>query len=305
MPKIIPFLFLPFVVLTLSAQDLEPFELTDDWIVKIEQLLPQEQITEGEKKNILIFSLHTGFEHWTIPHTEAVMNLLAKKSNQYNTTLSYDIREFEVENLKKYDAVILNNNCSIGDKRDLFWDKLKEDPSLNDGQRLEMAKELETNLLSYVDNGGGLMVLHGGIVMQNKSEAYGKMLGGSFDYHPKQQKIQVKLTDPSHPLLISFTEGGFEHVDEPYFFKNAYFEYNFKPLLYMETDKLEGLKEAVEDNVKYIAWIKKYGAGRIFYSSPSHNAQSFESLELLQFFARGMRYAAGDLKCDDSPMSAN
>ena len=95
---------------------------------------------------------------------------------------------FEKDNLKKYDLLILNNNCSIGDYRNLFLDKLKEDTNLNNDQRIAEAKRLEGNLLSYVHEGGGLMVLHGAIVMQNKSTDYGEMLGGSFDYHPKQQK---------------------------------------------------------------------------------------------------------------------
>ena len=119
------------------------------------------------------------------------------------------------------------------------------------------------------------------------------------------KKIHIKLVDPDHPLVNGFSAEGFVHVDEPYFFNNAYFDYNFRPLLYMESDKLEGLKEAVKDKIKYVSWIKRYGKGRIFYSSPSHNAHSFESPELLSFFAKGMRYAAGDLDCEDAPMEIN
>jgi type 1 glutamine amidotransferase len=109
--------------------------------------------------------------------------------------------------------------------------------------------------------------------------------------------------DKNHPLLQAFNGEGFKHVDEPYMFNNAYFDYNFRPLLYMEADKLEGKKEEVKDNIKYISWIKKYGKGRVFYSSPSHNAQSFENPSLLQFFLDGLQYASGDLKCNDSPLS--
>lgn len=168
---------------------------------------------------------------------------------------------------------------------------------------MKKAKQLEDNLIRYVSKGHGLMVLHGSIVMQNKSENYGKMVGGSFDYHPVQQMIQVKLVDPNHPLVAAFDGQGFEHVDEPYLFNNAYFDYNFRPLLYMEADKLTGLKTKVEDNIKYISWIKKQGKGRVFYSSPSHNAQSMTNPKLLQFFLDGLQYVMGDLKCDDTPMS--
>lgn len=296
-------LFLLFISTGIS-QEMKSFELTKEWMDKIENIAPSEpRITVSKKKKVLIFSLHTGFEHWTIPHTQAVIKKIAEKSGSFSVFTSKDISVFEKKSLRNYDVIVLNNNCSIGDKRNLFWDALKGDSSLNDEQRAKKAKKLEDNLVDYIKKGHGLMVLHGAIVMQNKSPKFGEMVGGSFDYHPKQQMIQVKLVDKTHPLLQAFNGEGFKHVDEPYMFNNAYFDYNFRPLLYMEADKLEGKKEEVKDNIKYISWIKKYGKGRVFYSSPSHNAQSFENPSLLQFFLDGLQYTSGDLKCDDSPLS--
>jgi type 1 glutamine amidotransferase len=147
------------------------------------------------------------------------------------------------------------------------------------------------------------MLLHGAIVVQNNSRAFSEMTGGSFDYHPKQQRMHVKEVDRKHPLVKAFKGNGFTHVDEPYFFKNAYFEYNFRPLLYIEVDKLEDVRKAVDSNINYVSWIKRHGKGRVFYSSPSHNAQSLDNPELLQFYLDGMQYVVGDLKCDDSPIS--
>ncbi|NHF61233.1 ThuA domain-containing protein [Flavobacteriaceae bacterium TP-CH-4] len=288
---------------TSYSQDLEPFELADSWISKISAMVPTgTEISDREKKKVLIFSLHTGYEHWTLPHTEAVMKILAEKSGDFKVTTSKDIVAFKKENLARYDALILNNNCSIHDRRNLFWDVLKNDGSLTDEQAWDRAAQLEANLLDYVRTGGGLVLLHGAIVMQNTSEAFGKMVGGSFDYHPKQQKIEVKLVDSEHRLVEAFDGEGFEHVDEPYFFDNAYFDYNFRPLLYMEANQLEGKKESVTDTVKYISWIKKYGKGRIFYSSPSHNAQSYENPKLLRYLSDGLQYVVGTIDCDDSPI---
>jgi len=174
--------------------------------------------------------------------------------------------------------------------------------SLSEPQIRAEAAKYEKNLINYVAKGGGLMILHGGIVVQNNSQEFSNMTGGSFDYHPKQQEIQVKEVDLNHPLVKAFKGKGLTHIDEPYFFKNAYFDYNFRPLLYMEVSKLEGLKAEVPEKVIYVSWIKKHGKGRVFYSSPSHNAQSLDHPELLQFFLDGMQYVVGDLKCDDSPM---
>ena len=70
----------------------------------------------------------------------------------------------------------------------------------------------------------------------------------------------------------------------------------------MDTDKLEGKKKPIEDNIRYVSWIKKHGKGRVFYVSPSHNAQSFEDERLLKFYLDGAQYVLGDLDCDDSPI---
>ena len=287
----------------LVAQDLKPFDVSENWLSKIYDLAPTEPTVKiEEKKSILVFSLHTGFKHWTIPHTEAVIKVLGKKSGAFHVVASNDISIFKKEELRKYDAIILNNNCSIDPRRNLFLDVLDFNSTLTDREKIDLAENLENNLLTYVKNGGGLVVLHGGITMLNKSMDFSNLVGGSFDYHPKQQKIKVHLSEKDHPLVGAFNGTGFEHIDEPYIFNNAYEDMDFRPLLFMKTEEIEGLPRDIEDNIKYISWIKRYGEGRVFYCSPSHNPQSYNNPELLQFILDGIQYAVGDFKCDDSPL---
>ncbi|MGB5554486.1 MAG: ThuA domain-containing protein [Flavobacteriaceae bacterium] len=287
----------------ISAQSLPEIEITDAWLAKMESMAPSTPtIKNVEKKKILVFSKATGFDHWTIPHNNEMLKILGKKSGVFEINIGYDIKNFEKENLVKYDAVVFNNCNPSGPDRDLFSDLLKQNTSLSDDEIKERAPQYETNMMDYVSKGGGLMILHGAITVQNNSMAFSKMTGGSFDYHPKQQEIHVEEVDKNHPLVKAFQGKGLTHVDEPYFFKNAYFDYDFRPLLYMEVDKLEGLKQEVAEKIIYVSWIKRHGKGRVFYSSPSHNAQSMDQPELLQFFLDGLQYVVGDLKCDDSPM---
>lgn len=302
MKKIFPALVL-FITNMLIAQNVEPFEITDEWLLKIEQLAPEEPTVKNiSKKKVLVFSKATGFDHWTIPHNAEMLKILAKKSKAFEIHVGYDIENFEKENLQMFDAVIFNNCNPAGPKRDLFSDLLNQNTTLSDEEISERADDYEKNMMEYVADGGGLMILHGAITVQNNSTEFSKMTGGSFDYHPKMQEMHVKEVDVNHPLVKAFNGEGLTHVDEPYFFKNAYFDYNFRPLLYIELDKLEGMKKEVPEKVTYVSWIKRHGKGRVFYSSPSHNPQSFENPELLQFFLDGMQYVVGDLKCDDSPM---
>jgi uncharacterized protein len=286
-----------------QAQSLEKFDVTDAWKAKIRNLAPASATYPSKKKHkVLLFSLFTGFNHWVVPHTTAMVEILGDKSGAFEVVTSNDITMFEKNNLKQFDAVVLNNNCSINPRRDLFYDKLIENKSLTEEQATAKSVELQQNLLNFIKKGGGLVTLHGAVTIFNNSEEFSDMLGGSFDYHPAQQPLNVKLADPDHKLLQAFNGEGFTHVDEPYMFKNAYSKQNFHPLLYLATSEVKGLKGENPEDKKYIAWIKRYGKGRVFYASPSHNAQSFENPKLLRFFLDGMQYAVGDVKCDEAPI---
>lgn len=304
--RILFFFLLLISCFSLKPQSLPAIEITQKWLDGIENMVEgRKRLAPNMKKDILIFSLHTGYNHWTIPHTEAVIKRIAEKTGDFNVNVSYDVKVFEKKNISKYDVIVLNNNCSDREKRDIFWDVLKKNKLMDEKTILSEANKLEKNLLNHISVGNGLVVLHGGIVMQNNSSEFSEMLGGSFDFHPLQQDIEVKLFDPGHPLLKSFGGQGFTHYDEPYFFKNAYFDYNFRPLLYMNLDKIKMTRERPKDKIKYISWIKKYGKGRVFYSSPSHNAQSMDNPGLVNFLLNGLYYAAGELDCDDSPILTN
>ena len=288
-------LFIARGATTLEAQSLKPVKITPEWNAKIAKLMPaRPRVKPAATRRVLLFSLTTGFKHWTIPHIDRVIELLAEKTGAFEVTRSTDVAVFEREALKRFDAVILNNNCSKGPGRNLFIDVLGDDRS--------RAARLEKNIRDFVAGGKGLTAIHGAIVCFNNSPEFSDMLGASFDFHPAQQKVTLDLVEPDHPLLKAFGGKPFVHIDEPYVFKNAYAKKNFRPLLAMDTSQLDcgNRQEQVASDVRYCAWIRKHGRGRVFYCSPSHNAQSLEDPRLLQFLLDGIQYALGDLICDDS-----
>jgi len=155
-----------------------------------------------------------------------------------------------------------------------------------------------------VGKGGGLLLLHGGITTLNNSSKFSDLVGASFDYHPPQQQVQVKLENPNHPLVAAFAKEGFSHVDEPYFYKNAYSKLNFTPLLYFDNAQIQSQRanQELKSGKTYVAWIRPEGKGKVMYIAPSHNAQSFENPALLQFFLDGLQYVVGDVNCDETPI---
>jgi type 1 glutamine amidotransferase len=312
---VIPFLLFGSLQCELFAEKLPSFELSEEWEEKVRSIAPDkaQAKTESDRK-VLIFSLNTGFKHWCIPHTKAVVEILGEKTGAYASVESTDIKEFLPENIGKYHAVVLNNNCPDGKDRDMFRDVLinkmkaygKEYASMPIADRKAMADKLFRSLISYVENGGGLVLLHGGITNFALSDEFSAVVGGSFDFHPPQQEFALYPASVNHPMLEPFGNKPLVYNDEPYIMNRAYAKLDFHPLLEMKPEELEPNKKikSLDDIPRYMAWIRPHKKGRVFFCSPSHNAQSFEKPELLGFILNGMQYATGDLKCEDAAPAA-
>ena len=273
-------------------------DITPEWIAEIKGRAPEKaRVQPKAKRKVLLFSLMTGYKHWDTPHIVQVLKVMADKTGAFEVVESNDVNMFAPDSIKAFDAVILNNTCSKDPGRNMFIDVVGKDKA---GE----AAALEESLITFVTNGGGLVAIHGAIVFLNNSKEFGELLGGCFVFHPAQQPLTINLVDPDHPLVKAFDGKPFVHMDEPYMFKGAYKQKNFRPLLVMDTDKLNSGKrqKQVQADVRYVSWIKKHGKGRVFYVSPSHNAQSFSNPKLLQFMLDGIQYALGDLPCDDTPL---
>ncbi len=277
---------------------------TAEWIATVGQNAPAKPTAPAEKRRLLVFSLFTGFNHLVIPHVDRVLEVLGRKSGGFDVDITTDMERLTADQLGTYDVLVLNNNCSVGPRRNLFLDELERNPAyggLTADQRQAKADALEQSMLDFVAAGKGLVVIHGAPTLLNNSPRFTGMVGGAFDYHPPSQEVTVRPVEEDHPLVAAFRgKGPFVHRDEPYCFHGAYNQLDFRPLLAMDVDGLQDPAGRVGSIARYVAWIKPYGKGRVFYCSPSHYPASYESATLLQFMLDGIQYAAGDLKCEDT-----
>lgn len=278
---------------------------TPEWSAVVENAAPAKPAVQAERRKLLVFSLRTGFDHKVMPHVDRVFEILGKKSGAFETTVTTDIEDLAADRLAAYDLVVLNNNCSISPRRNLFLDELESNPKykgLTADQRQARSDALEQSLLAFVAGGKGLVAIHGAPTMLNNSARFTEMIGAAFDYHPANQEVTVRTVDENHPLVAAFRgKGPLVHRDEPYCFSGPYEKLDFRPLLSMDVKGLNDPSGRAGKIVRYVAWIKPYGKGRVFYCSPSHFPESYESATVLKFLLDGIQYAAGDLKCDDSP----
>ena len=52
-----------------------------------------------------------------------------------------------------------------------------------------------------------------------------------------------------------------------------------------------------------LVWLKKYGEGRVFYSTFGHNEEVFANPLILQTWLNGIQFAIGDLEVDTQSLA--
>jgi type 1 glutamine amidotransferase len=238
-------------------------------------------------RRVLIFYRTDGFVHDSIPSANLALQELGARSGAYRADLSEDLGAFTFARLAAYDAVILNNSTHL-------------DPT--PAQR--------TALRAFVMHGKGLVGIHGASDSFYTWPDGQVLLGGIFNGHPwsKDDTVAVKIDDPHSPLTAAFEARGFWIKDEIYQIDGPYGRNRVHVLLSLDMAHPENARPPAElirhDNDFPIAWIRREGQGRVFYTSLGHNPEVLRTPPLLQHYLDGIQYAIGDLPADATP-SAN
>ena len=136
-------------------------------------------------------------------------------------------------------------------------------------------------LLQAVSEGVGIAGLHGGMgdAFRNNTE-YQFMVGGQWVAHPGGGGVtyEVSIVDQKHAITRGLK--AFSVTSEQY---------------YMHVDPGNHVLAVTcfGDTVMPVAWIRKSGKGRVFYSSLGHSAEVAAQPEVLEMMTRGMLWAAG------------
>lgn len=277
-------------------------ELAEADVQKILAALPDKPpVAPKQPRKLLVFCRADNFPHAVIPYWNKLLVELGKKTGAYTAVVSQNYADLRTENLKNYDAIFMNNTT-----------------------RLQASAEAKAALQEFVKGGKGLAGNHGaGDNWHDYPEGL-EMMGGEFVTHPFG-RVKIKVDDPQSPLTAVFGGKAFWFSDEIYAFKGAYSREKLRVLLsidYASTPDIakteERLKQkaaaptatpndkawsaAARDDHDYgIAWIRKWGNGRVFYCVLGHRNETTFDPTIVRFFLAGIQYALGDLPADDTP----
>jgi type 1 glutamine amidotransferase/sugar phosphate isomerase/epimerase len=262
---------------------------------KIENAIPDAAPAKPrQSRRLLIFNRNVNYGgHASIPHASLAFQKTGKKTGAFEAVISSDPQIFQQDQLRQFDAVLLNN--TVGN--------LFEDP------------QLRKNLVEFVYGGGGLMGLHGTSVAFTRWPGahedwpeFGRMLGARGAAHrDSDERVIVRVEQPAHPVTRVFEAPRFEYRDEFFRFHDPYSRHRVRVLLSIDTEKTDlrqGQQRGAtfrEDNDYALAWVRHYGRGRVFYSTIAHNPYVFWDAKMLKFYLAATQFALGDLPAPTVP----
>jgi len=249
-------------------------------------------------RKVLMVARAFGYSHNdALAYGRRAFEIAAEKTGAFSLDFTEDVSALgDAAKLAEYDAVAINNSTMISVKR---------------------FPSIEKALVDYVKGGKGLCLIHAAVDSFYDSTAVADMNGGLFWGHPWMAggKWLFKNEEPTHPLTAMFNGAAtFRTSDEIYMHASpAYSREKDRVLISMDLSdgataaaadrwaKTRGADKLRADKDFAVSWTRRYGEGRVFYTSFGHDKRAFIDKPRLLHILAGLQYCLGDLECPDEP----
>jgi len=241
----------------------------------------------AQKKRLLAIAQSKGFQHDAISYALGTIWKIGQESGVYDTFLRTDTELItkkklprNAKNLDYFDAV-------------LFY---------TTGE-LDMDAEQKADLLSFIrDDGKGFIGVHSAPDTFYQWPEYGELIGGYFDGHPWNVfEAPIIVEDRDHPATRHLPRT-LTVRDEIYPVRNFSRE-RVRVLMRLDETKLDysvkGIKR--EDRDFAVTWVRRYGKGRVFYSSFGHVEATWDRPDIQKMWLEGIKWAMGLTEGDATP----
>jgi type 1 glutamine amidotransferase len=245
---------------------------------------------------------HKGY---CIPYGEEAMKALGEESGAFTPVVSDDIAMLTPENIKQFDAIILNNASGAWitpTAADMEKPALKK----HGANPEEVEQVLRQSFLDFLDNGGGAVCLHFAIAANRHWPEFKELFGATFTGHPWTEEVGVTVEEPEHPLVAAFDGKDFLITDEIYQYGPPYDRAKLRVLMSIDPARTNMGPRWIDRKQTDFAltWVKSYGQGRIFNTSFGHMASLYSTPQVLQFYLDAIQFAAGDLEAPTAPRAS-
>jgi type 1 glutamine amidotransferase len=269
-----------------------PDRLTPEARKQIDAELPSTAVTPPKKpRKLLVLDLNIAYNgHQSIPAENYALEQMGKRTGAYEAVFSNDLDNLKYDNIRKFDAVYLNNTVGM----------IFVDPEVRDG------------LLRFVREGGGLGGNHGTSHVSMDWPEFHDMIGVVRGIHRENtEKAWIKIDYPNSSLTAPFAGKEFLYMDEFFRFPTApYSREKLHVLLSIDVEKTDMNQGRAcqwpcvrPDHDYAVSWIRNYGKGRVFFAILGHQPTLFTNPSLADYFFHGVQFILGDLDADATPSS--
>lgn len=142
----------------------------------------------------------------------------------------------------------------------------------------EISEEQKRGIMSFVAGGKGIAGFHSAADSFRGDPDWDALFGGHFIGHPPYRTFQVSILKTDHPITNGVEE--FMTTDEQYL---------------MDYDSRVEVLCAALHRGEWMpaAWVKKWGKGRVFYTTLGHDAKACTNEHFQSLLLRGCLWAAG------------
>lgn len=267
--------------------------VTPDRRAAIDAALPEKAIVKPSRtRKLLILDLNMSYGgHASIPTHNYGLERLGRKTGAYEAILDNDLDNLKYPQIKTFDAIFLNNTVGL----------IFSDPDVREG------------LLRFVREGGGLGGMHASVHSSLDWPEFSTLIGAFPGGHQRPtEKVWFKVEDPASPINARFGKDGFLFQDQFNRFGGPYSRKELHVLLSIDTSKTDmaqpytlHISEADEvlgrlDSDYAVSWIRRYGEGRVFYTTMGDLPTVFMIPEIAHHMLGGLQFILGDLDADTS-----
>lgn len=224
-------------------------------------------------KRLLLVTHTAGFRHSSIPESIKTIEKLGQQTGLWTTDLAGNAEEVQRkltgEYLKNVDLVAFANTTG----------------------ELPMSDAAKQEFLKWLRSGKGFVGMHAATDTFYKWPEFGALIGGYFDGHPWHEPVTLRVEERRFPGLKAF-QASPEITDEIYQFRD-WTRNDKRVLLGIDNASIDVSKGKRDDKDYAVAWAKREGKGRVFYTSLGHREEVWNDPRFQEHIIGGIRWAAG------------
>lgn len=231
-----------------------------------------------KKVRILVYTKNgKGYVHDNIPFAVACFQRLGKEQG-FTVDSTSNPAVFTEASLARYNALVFTST-----NNDVFD---------TDAQRLAFRR--------YIEAGGGFVGIHSVMGTERNWYWFKRMLGGTFAWHPKFQKLRVVKLDKEHPSLAGLPDV-WEKEDECYFSK----ELSPGPTVIMAHD-LTSLDTSQRAQIRTFGggytrlypavWHHRFDGGYTWCTALGHDKKDYRDPVFTKHLFQGLAFVVSQVK---------